>query len=559
MRRRAVRSCILAALIASAAALGCGGEDPAAPLEEDPVPEPTGVRPGSVQLVEGGADIDTIDALRTVVVRVTHLNGAPMSGAVLSFSGGGSGSTISAAKDTTDAQGLASTTWRLPPRPGSVRLDITASPLPSVRITVDVRRGAAHEIRLDPSSVRLGAVGDSTHVQPVVTDRRGNVIHAWADFSASPLASAAYVSATSNIYAITALAPGEGALEVRAAGLVGTLPIEVLTLDAIVTGQDQSCGVDVSGRVYCWSYSNYGNSDPSTRSPKPVVGVVSGEGVTLGRYSTCVLETGRSALCWGGNRYGEIGIGSRAVHIQEPSAVTLPEGMIQLSGGRTSYCAVDGAGAVYCWGSDAFGELGHGPALASCYTEGAICADRPVKVASQERFTFVDVGQNHHACAVTETGAIFCWGNNAARELGSPDPGTPCVTSGFSCHRTPVRVETNLAFTQVAAGERFTCALTEDGRAFCWGAGTTPLGPVTTSSHVPTLVEGGLSFEQVDVWDRYACGRSNGAIYCWGDSYGRVPVRQQSPHEFTSLSVGNGRICGTINSGGAACLLMRGP
>ena len=58
-------------------------------------------------------------------------------------------------------------------------------------------------------------------------------------------------------------------------------------------------------------------------------------------------------------------------------------------------------------------------------------------------------------------GEAFCWGRGRAGQLGVPDEEAT----------TPVRVQTNLRFTKIAAGARHTCGISKEGRAYCWGWG----------------------------------------------------------------------------------------
>jgi len=94
----------------------------------------------------------------------------------------------------------------------------------------------------------------------------------------------------------------------------------------------------------------------------------------------------------------------------------------------------------------------------------------------------------YHTCAVTPSGATYCWGDNAYGELGS---GTTTSSA------TPVAVSGGLTFAAVSAGEKYsTCGVTPNGVAYCWGDNAYgELGNgTTTSSLTPVAVSGGLTF-----------------------------------------------------------------
>ena len=136
-----------------------------------------------------------------------------------------------------------------------------------------------------------------------------------------------------------------------------------------------------------------------------------------------------------------------------------------------------------------------------------------------------------HTCAITMTGAAYCWGSNYAGQLGNESPEPPGSSS------TPVPVAGDITFVSLSAGAIHTCGLTEGGTAYCWGSNSRgKLGNGTTlNSSAPVPVAGELNFRQLSAGAGYTCGIAvDGAAYCWGDnSWGQlgdgsaIDVRQQ--------------------------------
>lgn len=83
-----------------------------------------------------------------------------------------------------------------------------------------------------------------------------------------------------------------------------------------------------------------------------------------------------------------------------------------------------------------------------------------VPVSGGGTFTLLAAGQTH-VCALDPSGAAFCWGSDAAGQLGNG------VTGG--AYKTPVPVSGGTAFKALAAGASHTCGLTMAGAAYCWG------------------------------------------------------------------------------------------
>ncbi len=129
---------------------------------------------------------------------------------------------------------------------------------------------------------------------------------------------------------------------------------------------------------------------------------------------------------------------------------------------------------------------------------------------------FIDVAASQLAsCGIDTTGALHCWGRNAPGLLG-------INSSDFTREEvTPQRVGAAV-WDAVEAGNSHFCAISEDGRLFCWGANAEGrLGVTTGSRSSPAEVEGGGTWRAVSPGDVHTCGiRSDGALLCWGSADG---------------------------------------
>src|SRR5690606_28116885 len=67
----------------------------------------------------------------------------------------------------------------------------------------------------------------------------------------------------------------------------------------------------------------------------------------------------------------------------------------------------------------------------------------------------------YHTCGLTEDGTAWCWGRNNKGQLGAGAAGNDVNLS--------VKVATALRFKEITLGWAFTCGLTNDGKAWCWG------------------------------------------------------------------------------------------
>ena len=172
------------------------------------------------------------------------------------------------------------------------------------------------------------------------------------------------------------------------------------------------------------------------------------------------------------------------------------------------------------------------------------------------RFVAVSAGAGH-TCALTETGRAFCWGTNATGMLGTGDT---------ALRRSPTPVEASFSFSRIAAGFLHTCGIRSDGAGFCWGINA--LGELGDGSrqerHVPAAVQGGHAFIDISAGEGASCGitASDSGLYCWGTDLfaGNAPAGRDStrparhtPGRFRSVSMGYEIACALRSDGQALC------
>src|SRR5262245_40521060 len=188
---------------------------------------------------------------------------------------------------------------------------------------------------------------------------------------------------------------------------------DTLTFVAVAAGTHHSCGLEANGTAWCWGSDEYGQlgsdspmqscSDgqiPCTGTPLRVVGNQQLVSLSASIRHTCGIDAHGQAWCWGFGEGGQLGDGLRQDSVA-PVRVAGDHVYIELSASVSGYatCAVTTSGAAWCWGPDTDGVLGNGT------REGSA---EPVQVASDRRFVDISVGQLH-AYAVTTEGDAYCW------------------------------------------------------------------------------------------------------------------------------------------------------
>jgi alpha-tubulin suppressor-like RCC1 family protein len=150
------------------------------------------------------------------------------------------------------------------------------------------------------------------------------------------------------------------------------------------------------------------------------------------------------------------------------------------------------------------------------------CSTEPRRIVDDIGFVAIAAGHDH-TCALTADGRPYCWGRNVYVPID--------LTTGQGIATRPVAIPTDLRFVDIAAGDDHTCAITAEGEGYCWGAnhsgqlGTGPVGGEWLShSDTPARVAGDITFAMIRAGRVHTCGiDTEGAAYCWGmDFYGEV-------------------------------------
>ena len=254
----------------------------------------------------------------------------------------------------------------------------------------------------------------------------------------------------------------------------------------ITAGTDHTCALLDTGVVRCWGWGGlsqlgYGNisSIGDNETPADAGDVDVGGAVVqidAGHAHTCaVLDTG-AVRCWGSGGFSNLGYGNTSnIGDNETPAtagdVDVGGTVAQIASGTFHTCALLDTGAVRCCGAGGAGRLGYNNAIAVGDNETPATA-----YASLPNGGDVGVGgtvaqiavSKHHTCALLDTGAVRCWGLGTNGRLGY------ATTTNIGDDETPADagdVDVGGTVAQIVAGEEHTCALLDTGAVRCWGVG----------------------------------------------------------------------------------------
>lgn len=275
----------------------------------------------------------------------------------------------------------------------------------------------------------------------------------------------------------------------------------------IAAGGFHSCALKTDGTVWCWGRNDEGQLGDGTvesrAAPEQVVGLPPAVNLSAGYFHTCAVSIGKRVWCWGANVSGQLGDGTTE---NRSAPVEVPLDFVtDVSAGLMHTCAVlrgPETRSAYCWGLNQDGQLGDGTLTTRLTPTRVWQLDDPVQVSAGGR----------HSCAVTADHIAWCWGANDSGQLGD---GTvvsrliPVRVTGLESVSEPV---------QVSAGLQHGCAVEANGWLYCWGDNAAgQLGDGTTTDRLEgTWVTKVSRIGLVTAGGAHTCAAAEGEAYCFG-------------------------------------------
>ena len=337
---------------------------------------------------------------------------------------------------------------------------------------------------------------------------------------------------------------------------------------SLIANQETICAMLEGGAIKCWgnnSDGQLGQGDMLSRG-----GTLDEMGdalkeidfgsdrslgtASVGAFHNCVLLKSRQLACWGGNSFGELGLGDTAARGDEPLEMGSALPTLELGAGRTATivaagqrhsCALLDDQSVKCWGENSDGELG----LGDMATRG----DEPSEMG--DNLKSVDLGGGvkaiavfagpRYSCAILSDRRVKCWGANEFGQLGNGDYNGRGTFAGSMGDALPYTdLGSDFEANSLALGADHACVLSVKGTIKCWGsndAGQQGQGnrePLNVPPPVAVSLGSGRQAAGVAVGEGHSCAvLDDGQIKCWGNNsfgqlgLGDVANRGDEPNE----------------------------
>ena len=350
--------------------------------------------------------------------------------------------------------------------------------------------------------------------------------------------------------------------------------LTLLTADiaAVVTGENHTCALTTGGQVQCWGDDRDGqagngneNGDQSVPSSELATGNIAVLDVAAGSGTTCARGGVGKVSCWGSDYHGVVGNGAVVGDVISPAAPLVFPGnanVAQVDVGDYNACALSNGGLVTCWGPDGHGQLGNGAGSADVDAPPV-----PITLPAPGTASQIALG-SEHACALLTDGTVTCWGLDSAGQLGNG-----AGSADVDAPPTPITLPAPGTAVSITAGAAHTCAVLTGGAVTCWGddtAGQLGNGAAgsQTSPPAPIALPGGASAVSVSAGLGHTCALLvGGGVACWGlDVSGQMGdsanlgnhqsatlVPLPAPGTATDLDAGGQEACVVLTGGAVSC------
>ncbi len=305
---------------------------------------------------------------------------------------------------------------------------------------------------------------------------------------------------------------------------------------------DGACVVSASGVSFCGRAGEDDASVPRDGGPPGDAREVDAA-APAGCAQVCMTDdshgcalVGGAVYCWGSDSGQRLGDGdvqhtvggvcsacpgsATPVPVVHDGTTTPLTGMTSIACGGAHVCALDAAGAMFCWGDDGHGQLGTG---ASGAPTGAVRA----AVFASTPLDRMALGRSHTCARARATRELRCVGENRSGQI---DPSAADVAPDVHVLRPLLAASTtpmgHLAVSAIAAGGVWTCAVSEVGGALhCWGwneqgqtGGSTP--GTSAAAIDPGTQTIALNVDDVAAGYQTTCYVAGGVVRCLGSDIG---------------------------------------
>ncbi|EZA54598.1 hypothetical protein DMN91_007313 [Ooceraea biroi] len=211
----------------------------------------------------------------------------------------------------------------------------------------------------------------------------------------------------------------------------------------VACGSHHSLALTEDGEVYAWGQNNCGqvSSGLSTNqgTPRQVSSSLAGKKVVCiacGQTSSMAVTENGEVYGWGYNGVGQLGIGNYVNQVNPYRIASLTGHVIvKVVCGYAHTLALTDEGKLYVWGGNSYGQLGIG-------NKKNVCSPEPMATnIADEMGRISDIAALHYShisVAVGKGGRVYMWGHCRGQSISTPTA-TPFsnIHDALACYASP--------------------------------------------------------------------------------------------------------------------------
>jgi alpha-tubulin suppressor-like RCC1 family protein len=311
------------------------------------------------------------------------------------------------------------------------------------------------------------------------------------------------------------------------------------TKELIACGYFNAFAINSNGNLWSWggnSYGQLGLGDTTRRSSPVQIGTSLWSKIAAD-FHTVAIQSNGTLWGWGRNNIGQLGLSdvtdrSSPVQIGTDSnwsKVSVRSSSIGYPQRRGNTLAIKTDGTLWAWGTNGFGQLG---------LNNTIGRYSPVQVGTESYWSQISCGYDH-TVAIQSNGTLWSWGYNGQGQLG--------LNTSTTAVYSPVQIGTLSSWSKISAGKANVLAIKTDGTLWTWGSnqyGVLGVGVNSNSLNYSTPVQIGVLNDWMEI-STYAYSflaiKNNKTLWACGyNSQGQLglsdTVDRSSPVQVGTLS-----------------------
>jgi alpha-tubulin suppressor-like RCC1 family protein len=185
---------------------------------------------------------------------------------------------------------------------------------------------------------------------------------------------------------------------------------------SFAAGDNHVIARKTNNTLWSWGYNDFsqlglGDSAGISRTTPSAIGALSDwASVFAGGNHSLAMKTDGSLWSWGSNWVGQLGVGSTvSTTISAPTQVGTDSDWSAISSGTTHVTAIKTNKTIWAWGGNTYGQLGLG---------NNTQRNAPTQIGTLSDWSIIASGGLHTLAINVTTRSLWAWGSNSNGQLG---------------------------------------------------------------------------------------------------------------------------------------------